>query len=117
MRLMLAAALIATGCTSAQSEGAASNDSSPAVQQPMQLTRQQVEAAHLEQLNAWIAEQDRVRPPAPSVGKPTNFSEGRCISVEGSIYKCSYSYFDGGRKQEVTANLTRDSDGAWRIAR
>ena len=81
----------------------------------MQLTRHQVEAAHLERLNAWIAEQDRVRPPAPSVSKPSDFSEGRCIAAEGGTYSCSYSYIDGGRKQEVTANFVRDSNGVWRI--
>ena len=115
MKLMLAAAVIASGCSSASSEGDASNNPAPAVGLPMTLTRQQVEAAHLEQLNALIAEQDRVKPPAPSVGKPTGFSEGRCIAVEGDTLKCSYSYFDGGRKQEVTANFGRDSNGAWRI--
>jgi hypothetical protein len=112
---MIAAALIASGCSSASSEGDASNGAAPAVGQTMQLTRHQVEAAHLEQLNAWIAEQDRVKPPAPSVGKPTGFSEGRCIAVEGETLKCSYSYFDGGRKQDVTANFFRDSNGVWRI--
>ena len=81
----------------------------------MQLTPEQVEAAHLEQLNAWIAKQDRVRPPAPTVGKPTDFSEGRCTALEGNIYKCSYSYSDGGRKREVTTNFAGDGNGVWRI--
>ena len=112
---MLAAAMIAGGCGGASSQDDSSNNASPAVGQQVHLVSHQVEAAHLEQLNAWIAEQDRVRPPAPSVGKPTKFSEGRCIAVGGGTYKCSYSYFDGGRKQEVTANFVRDGNGVWRI--
>ena len=113
--MLLTAAMIAGGWGGASSQDDSSSGASPAVGQPVHLASHQVEAAHLDQLNAWIAEQDRVRPPAPTDGNPTNFSEGRCIAVGGGTYNCSYSYFDGGRKQEVTANLVRDGNGVWRI--
>ena len=117
MKLIVATALIAGACSNASSESSASNDAASTIGPAMRLTAQEVEAAHLQQLNEWIAEQDRVRPPAPSVRKPAGFSEGRCTAVEGDVYQCSYSFIDGGRKQAVTANFVRSANDRWRIAK
>jgi hypothetical protein len=112
---MLAAAFIATGCSAVSSQGDASNNAAPSAEQGPQLTADQVEAAHLERLNSWIARQDKVRPPAPSVARPSQFSEGRCIAADADAYKCSYTYFEGGKKRATTANFARNSNGTWSI--
>ena len=115
MRLAIVAAAVASACSGAPSEGADPNSGQPSGGQSITLTPRQVEAAHLQQLNRWIAEQDRVKPPAPSVAKPSRFSEARCVATAGNIYKCTYSYFEGEREQEVTASFVRNGSGAWSI--
>ncbi len=114
MRLAIVAAAVASACSGAPSDGADPNSGQPSGA-AITLTPRQVEAAHLQQLNRWIAEQDRVKPPAPSVAKPSRFSEARCVATTGNIYTCTYSYFEGEREQEVTASFVRNGSGAWSI--
>jgi hypothetical protein len=115
MKLTILAAAIASGCSGPSSEGRASNSVAPSGGQPIIVTPREVEAAHLQQLNKWIAEQDRVKPPAPTVAKPSRFTGGRCVETAGNAYKCTYSYFEGEREQKVTADFVRNSSGSWSI--
>ena len=115
MRLAIVAAAIASGCSGASSEGADPNSGQPSGGQPIVIGPRQVEAAHLEQLNRWIAEQDRVKPPAPSVAKPSRFSEASCVATAVSSYKCTYTYFEGAREQKATADFVRNGNGSWSI--
>jgi hypothetical protein len=85
------------------------------LKQNVQLSSQEVEAAHLEQLNSWIAEQDRVNPPAPSVARPSDFSEAQCVLASGNNYKCNFSFAFGGARQKVSATFHQSRSGSWSI--
>ena len=115
MRLTIVASAIVSGCSGGSSDGAAPNSVDPSVEQPITISARQVEAAHLQHLNNWIGEQDRVKPPAPTVAKPSKFSEARCVATDGISYKCTYSYFEGVREQKVTADFVRNGSGSWSI--